>query len=717
MTPSKSSARFILGLFVVFGLVVMGMPGISLGQIPVVQQTTSSPSASPSGSRSPSASATPTPTATPVETKAIQWLNPSSHSTVISTKDDGTNTNYHLVAVAKSPVPSNAVVEFKYQTGSTNEVSLGLPTRVGADTFENFWNVGNLADGSYTLKAIMFVNGVEIARDEIDATINNDDAPLPPDPQAETVEIVSPTNAGMAGFYQPPGAETPRTVMTVTASEALAFPSLSTGTDSITAYYTRTPLGQEPQWIVCAEGVARTEGQQKIACALEAGHSPAQVTGLAAVPASATGVADGSGDAHRVFAYVQQPTSISLTPSSQSGRPPGSCSDSTTATVLDQNGQPIAGVNTDVHAKGPTDNLRFDSGGAAHQAPDKAHTAPEQGWNCSSSAAAGQQGDHELPPGDPDIKHIESTTGTNNDGRFDFRLYSPDGPGTTQFAVWADTDGDDLWCATEASSRGSLTWGSSASPSPTPSGSPSGSPTPSQTPSQSPSQSPTPSEPSSLGPDRASCPAQSPSPTSTASQTPGPSGRSVSLAASRSRVRHGRQVTLSGRVSSSETSCVDNESVAIRRRIHGTDQFKGFKSTTSDGSGDFSVTFKPGKSADYEARVARSDDCDAATSAVEAVRVRVKITREVSSASVPSGGEVAIVGKVIPNHKRTKVLLQRKKGDRWVKVAKDGLNKRSRYRFEVDVTWDGKRRFRVVWPKQHPDHIKGKSRPVVVRAT
>lgn len=725
MSPSKSqknAARLILGLLTIFGLVVMAMPGISLGQVPVVQQTTSSPSSSPSGSSSssPSQSASGSPsasgTATPAPTgPAIQFLNPSSHSLVVSTKSDGTNTTYHLVAAARS-VPSNPLVEFKYQEGDSNEVTIGIASRVGTtDTFELNWAAGGLDDGTYTLKAILYNGAVELSRDEEEVTINNSDDI--DDPQAETVEILSPTNGSSAGFFDPLGEPLNHTVIDVTSSDDAGLPSGSSGTDAVTVYYTKTPIGTEPEWIECGSGAGEDEGETtSIRCTLEEGDTPLSVTALAAVANPVLPLIGGSGDAHRVFPYAQVPTTITAVPLNQSGKPANACADPIVATVLDQNNKKIAGINTDVHAKGPNDGTLFDTANnSENQPPDKAHSSPEAGWDCDAGEEAGEQGQHEYPPGNPDTKHIESIDGTSDEaGQFTFQLYATAG-GTTDYAVFADTDDDDQWCAAEESVEGSVSWTATASPSPSASASSSPSSSPSSSSSGSPSAQPTTTAdpgPTELGPDIQSCPTPTSSPTSTA----GPGNRSISLVASKSKVAQRRPVTLSGQVQSETANCENNEVVEIQRRIHGSSTFKEFKTTATDDSGNYTVTTKPARGADYQAIAPEQGSCDEATSSTASVQVRPKVTITPSKFSPDRGERVRIVGKVTPNHKKDKVLLQRRKGGKWVKVARDTLSARSRYRFIQTVSWDS-RKFRVVFPKQDADHIRGKSKAITLRAT
>lgn len=738
-------ARFSLALFVLFALVVAAAPGISLGgsAANALQTTSATPSrsASPTRAATASASATagatssPSGTASPAPTgPAIQFLNPSgySSSSIVSTKDDGTNTTYHLVAVGRQ-VPDNVLVEFKYQQGSANEQTIGVATRVGTtDTFDMQWNAGALADGSYTLKVIMYAGSIELARDERNVSVNNADTNIPPtDASAETVEIVSPTNGSEAGFFQPAGQATPHTMISVTSSAQIPPPSTSTGTAIVRVFYTVTPPGIEPVWTQCGNETRAATGND-IKCTLVAPNtSPAAVTGLAAVPETSTALIPGSGDAHRVFPYIQVPSSITLSPASQPGKPSAACSDIITATALDQNGRKIVSLNLDVHAKGPSDNLLFDDSGdnsSAHQPPDKAHTQPEATRNCEGTGAGtGNQGQHELSPGNPDIKHIETAAaGTGDLGEFKFQLFSPD-MGNTQIAVFADVDNDDQWCADEESSEGSIGWGPSASPSAsaTASASASASPTPSRSPSASPSgastarptgsatAAPSP-EPTTLGPELANCPGGTASPSGTGTPTGGQ--RTITLTSSKRKVPVGRTVTLSGQIDSTSSTCEDNEVVEIRRRIHGTDQFKDFKTTATDAQGNYDTTARVNKSADYQAVTPAAGGCEEAASTTRSVQAKVAISGNYSDLTPNRGSDITIKGAVKPNHRGTRVVLQFKKGTGWKRLDADKLNRRSRYSFTVEVKW-AKRTFRVVWPSQDDDHAKGTSRRKTVRAT
>lgn len=695
----RTAARLMIAVFVLFSLVVLAFPNMSFGKVAAVLQS-ESPSESPSGSASASPSSSGT--ASPLPTgPAIQFLNPSGHSSVVSTKDDGTNTTYHLVAAARA-VPANPLVEFKIKEGEGPETNVGIGTRVGlTDTFHMQWSTGDLADGTYTVVAIMYNGALEVARDEEEVTVNNSDDTLPPDPQSEAVEIVSPANGANAGFFQPIGETVAHTVMHVTSSDDSGLPSLSTGTDTVSAFYTKTAPGTEPEWVACGDGGGEDEGTTSIRCSLEEGDSPAQVTGLAAVADAAAPVVGGSGDAHRVFSYTQIPTTIGLAPANQTGKAAGTCSDVVVATMLDQNGSPIAGLNTDVHAKGPTDDVLFDTvNNSENQPPDKAHSGPEPGWDCDAGEEAGEQGQHEFPTGNPDTKHVESVDGSDDEGQFTFQLRST-AAGQTDFAVIADEDDDDEWCVTEVSSEGTISWVATASPSPTPTASSS----PSDSPSGSPSGSPSSQGPTELGPEKQSCPKPSASPSST-----GTANRSISLSASKSKVLPNKPVVLSGQIDADSPQCADNELVEVQKRQHGKNLYREYRTTATDDDGNFQLTIRPTKGADYQAIAPGEGSCDEATSAAVPVLVKVKVTIKVVDG--PNGPKVK--GRVIPGHRGTNVTLQRRKGGSWKRVDRDSLNRRSRYLFN-DIEMSG--RYRVMWPKQHADHSKGVSRAKRVRAT
>jgi uncharacterized repeat protein (TIGR01451 family) len=205
---------------------------------------------------------------------------------------------------------------------------------------------------------------------------------------------------------------------------------------------------------------------------------------------------------------------------------------------------------------------------------------------------------------------------------------------------------------------------------------------------------------------------------STTSSSQGSSARTISLFAEPNEVVYPAQVTLSGTISSADNQCEDAaEFVRIERRVLGENEFEEFEFENTDSDGRYEITFASTVSAEYIATAPRHDQCADATSSPQTVTVKVKITARAGRRSVPRGGSVGIVGRVQPDHDGTTVLLQRRRGGRWVTIGRDELNGRSRYRIVLEANWRGRRTFRAVWRAQDDDHEANNSRRVVIRTT
>lgn len=386
----------------------------------------------------------------PSPTYKIAFLNPSGHSEEVSAKDDRTNTTYHLVAWVNE-LPADAGVVFAYSTSSGSEIEIGTGTQTGiADTFDFHWDIpASLPDGPLTLHAILYSGQTELARDtESDLTLNNKDPGLSDtetEARGETVEITYPAVGGAFGFYRPRDLGAAG-VMDVTHSSAAA---------QVRAFFTATAPGNEPAWTQCGNETA-ANAANGLRCTLPLGRDPLTVTALGAMaidaPAPATTNTD-SGDAHRIGPYTQIPTNFSVDPAQSSVGGANTCSPVITSTLTDQNGIIIASANIDVHAAGPSDALAFNASGS--QTPELAH-GKEPAANCASSppGSSGQQGEHEDTGGN-DVKHVESTAGTDDDGKWTFQLYSPTAGGT-QFTAWVDHDSDDVYCSEETNASGAI---------------------------------------------------------------------------------------------------------------------------------------------------------------------------------------------------------------------------------------------------------------------
>lgn len=390
---------------------------------------------------------------------AIRFLNPSDYSNVppfeLSAKADQDNA-IHIVAWVKE-VPASPLVEFEVESATQKATLDG--TRAGADAWETFWvPPDSFTDGPYTLRAILYNgtpgNASEVTSTEVAVILNNNAVPPPPAP--ETAEMGHPGNGEELGFFTPKGKQ-PTTVIDYTTS---------TLTRQVRALYTLSDPGNDPEWVACGfagvpEGLAG-----RVRCTLKAGDNPMHVNAVAVVANMTAPEAEGNpaldetGDAHRIVPYVSHPTTIDFSPDSTQVDDLTKCLDRVTATMLDQRNRPIAGANIDIHATGPSDQLAFGSIGnnrtSPFQAPDSGHPSSEDALRCSDGERAGRQGDHNVPL-DDDIKHIESTTGTDTNGDFHFALKTDQQGGTTILG-FADVDDNDLPGSSEATGGARIGW-------------------------------------------------------------------------------------------------------------------------------------------------------------------------------------------------------------------------------------------------------------------
>ena len=566
----RTTARVVLFMVVAVMTTLVLFSGGPIGAISFAQQQT-----------------TPAPT--------IQFMNPDNDtSNEVTAINDGTDDAYHLVAWV-STLPANGRVEFKYQASGQQEVTVGTGTQTAiGDTFEFFWQRTNMpADGTYTLRAVLFSGTTQIAQDEQSIRINNTQPPPPPNADTDVpnaVEIRNPTNGGRVGFFTNAG---------VTAAQIDV--TASAGTETVTVYYTTSAPGTDPTWQECGSEDNPDDTDDGVSCALGDNETPEAVRGIAAVAGDSDplGLPDvDSADAHRANGYTQDPFSLTLTPATQRVDLVGTetnfpCSAFILAKVFDQFGQRVVGVNVDVHAAGPLDRLGFDDPGTTEQ-DSSPHKAPDQGGhrnepeadcegNPTAFNSASQQGEHEVG-GEGDIKHIESAAaGTNQEGTFRFRMASG-GSGITQITAWADEDANDVFCAEEPNADASISWGQAAETSPTglnPEQTTCPRPTGPATGTQSPSTaSPSPTATSTTSPTPTNTQTQSPSPTPTPEPDPvvEPTNTTINY--------NGRAFT--GKTKSDLAKCRRGRTVVLKKVRDGRDKTVGTDRTNRRGN--YSIT-------------------------------------------------------------------------------------------------------------------------------
>ena len=416
-----------------------------------------------------------------------------NHTGIDEAQSPNENT-YRLMATTKN-TPNPAIVEFELQISTVNTLTIGTATQRGPDAWEIDWDIpATVIDGQYTIRAILYsgsgLTAVEVARSERPVLIRGGNTPGGATAAAAS-DVIYPTNGDDAGFYMNP--ITGSTNTTIIAE-------YSGGTSYIEAFYTTSDPGEEPVWKSCfgpalTDNGAQIAGEISMRCVLEpVDQGGASVTGLGVIanetPLDPLFAAEYDpnfnvgGDSVRVFPYAQD--AVSAVIDDAEVRRDGSlngCSPSQFITVTDQQGNPIGGINVDVHARGPSDQLKFRVPGtpllssvpSSVKTPDKSHSgSTEPGFACGSSGsldadpsgqqlATTRQAEHGLP-GNPDVKHIEAAGGgTSNTGRFGIGLKS-DANGGTQVTFWVDEDEDDVFCDDEPFAVGSVGFNQPAPP-------------------------------------------------------------------------------------------------------------------------------------------------------------------------------------------------------------------------------------------------------------
>jgi hypothetical protein len=589
-------------------------------------------------------------------------------------------------------------------------VTIGLGTPAGPDTYEAQWNTTALAAGDYSVRAILATDTSQVAQDEEQVKVDN---------SKESAELTYPVIGSAVGVYDPVGPAKAGFVVETTTSTAIKGTDQQGHLSKVRIMYSTSVAGTEPSWKGCSE--QRTVlysddplGRQRIGCVVQ-GESADSVRLIAALPIYRSadkpigdvGCPTGcpgtetvhSADAHRVTTYTQTPSTIAINSDGDAGVV-GQC-EYRTAIVVDGSGRPIWRANVDVHASGPSDQLQFGSGDRVgkFQKPDKGHPGEEPTAICQGTAA-GKQGDHDVLDG-LDTKHIEAAVeGTGVSGDFVYALESPDSTGSTVDVVWVDgNDDDDLTCG-EVAGSSQFEWGPPPTPTQPPQP-PAGTPTPGvpQCATPTPSTSPT-----------LATPTPSSSATSTGSPTPGPGNQQITLGASKKKIVSGRKVTLSGQLSSTDPLCIPSGvEVTLERRVFGTHQMKTVATASTDVGGNYSYDLKGTANADYIARAPAHDTCVEATSSPVSVLARARVIAEVTDKAHAFGSDLTIAGSVLPKHASTKVILQRREGDKWIDVTSEKTDKLSKFHLTIKVSWHGVRALRVKWPSADKDHATGVS--------
>ena len=214
-----------------------------------------------------------------------------------------------------------------------------------------------------------------------------------------------------------------------------------------------------------------------------------------------------------------------------------------------------------------------------------------------------------------------------------------------------------------------------------------------------------------------------PTPSGSVSPSPSPSSsdfdpdyRRVRLQPSHRNVRVGRRVEFSGVVGANRIECYAGVKVQLERVISGTQRRLTIDSEETDARGRFRMTDDVRWTSVYYAVATRDNDCTRRESTPEGVRAHVRFNVKVSDRSPQRGANFRIHGRVRPSHPHSTVELQQRRRSRWKTIQRTAISDQSRFSFFPFASWQGKRDFRIKWPKNDRDHETGLSSVVTIRS-
>lgn len=504
----RAAARMTLALVAAVICLTLVLAGASMGASNAAVAAQPSPSGSASGPAGESGAIfllNPNPTYDPAVNLSEPPREPGTPDPPRVTDEfDGVDTAYHIVAAVKDP-PTTALVEATYTPDGENEINVGelSPVPGRPDTYEFFWDISeaDVPTGFGTLTVRLYeqtpTGFSEVSSDEVVVRMQHEDSVNfgePPVPEAESLELSFPPQGAPMGFFKSSGAAGIwRAVVqgSVSAGDLGVNNQGRRETYEVRVYYSVSPIGTAPEYVRCATlGVSavRADGTRTFAgtCALTGTHTPSSVTGIAALvlqdqdpertgPNRREPTQEGA-DAHRVVGFAQTPDQMKITVEGTAvtggyayparRNVAGTSEDVCVmyrVTVRDQFDRPVMGANVDAHVHGPTDQLQFahdvgdptgivfprvtSAAKPADKNPDGHRHSVENSWNCNFLP-----GQPEVPvmsetniPGDDDVKHLESTTGTGlsgggvSFGQWRFGVHSST-PGFTDITAWIDEE-------------------------------------------------------------------------------------------------------------------------------------------------------------------------------------------------------------------------------------------------------------------------------------
>lgn len=186
-------------------------------------------------------------------------------------------------------------------------------------------------------------------------------------------------------------------------------------------------------------------------------------------------------------------------------------------------------------------------------------------------------------------------------------------------------------------------------------------------------------------------------------------GTALSGATSATSVTYGATVTVSGRLTRSDTGAgIPGVPVQLYARRKGTTSWLLVGAATSTGTGAVTLTHPPRWSVDYRWNYRGSGTFLGSASALRPVGVRTAVGATLSRTSIALGGPVTLSGAVAPGHPTQVVYLQRLVNGSWTTVTSRPLTSISTYEFPITPSSRGTYSYRIYKPAD-TDHLAGYS--------
>ena len=182
----------------------------------------------------------------------------------------------------------------------------------------------------------------------------------------------------------------------------------------------------------------------------------------------------------------------------------------------------------------------------------------------------------------------------------------------------------------------------------------------------------------------------------------------IGVSTSRSTVKYGNRISLTGKLRTSSGKAVPGKQVVLERRPFGARRFTRIGEATTRSDGSFVLRgARPQENTRYRARfIGGEDGFQSARSSLRTVKVRTNVSLRTSTRRLKLNRSRTVRGSVRPSH-RGIVQVQIRRNGRLISRRKVSL-RRSNYEFLYRPNRPGTYSFKAVYPK-HGDHLQGVS--------